>query len=147
MEAGVLFGKLSGGIGADGEYWSALAQGEFRMPRCAQCRGWMWPAHFRCPCGSWEFEWVAQAPVGTVYSWTRTWYAFDRVMERAGDVPYVTILAEIPAAGNARVMGMLTGPDDGLQVGAPVRGVILPPSEKSKDYPSICWALAGAGRR
>lgn len=134
--------RIVGGIGADDEYWRGLEQGEFKLPRCTGCGRWTWPAHYRCgKCGSWDFEWIRLEPVGTVYSWTRSWYAFDRVKERAADVPYVTILAEIPAAGGARVMGVLHGNEDGLRIGAPVRGVIAPPSEKSKGYPSILWEL------
>jgi uncharacterized OB-fold protein len=86
-------------------------------------------------------HWVEIQPTGTVYAWTRSWYAFDRVRERAGDVPYVTILAEVVGAGGPRVLGMLEGTESGLRVGANVRGVIKAPAEKSKGYPSICWQL------
>jgi acetyl-CoA acetyltransferase len=40
-------------------------------------------------------------PHGTVYAWSRTWYAFDRVIERKAQVPYVVVLAEIPHVGNS----------------------------------------------
>lgn len=133
---------ITGGIGADRGYWDGLAAGEFRLPRCPDCGTWRWPAHFRCGrCGGWEQEWVAVEPVGSVYTWTRSWYAFDRTKERAEDVPYVVVLAEIPAAGNARVLGVLKGTEDGLRVGAPVTGSIDPPSGRSKGYPAVRWAL------
>jgi uncharacterized OB-fold protein len=135
--------RISGGIGADEPYWAGLADGELRLPRCATCRKWMWPAHYRCgACGSWELEWIRQEAVGTIYSWTRTWYAFDRVHERAADVPYVIVVAEIASAGGACLLGVFTGKEDGLKIGARVRGIIEPPSEKSKGYPAIRWALA-----
>lgn len=135
--------KIIGGIGADDLYWAGLEDGEFRIQRCAKCAAWTWPANHRCgKCGSWEFVWETLEPVGTVYSWTRSYYAFDRVLERREDVPYVTVLAEIPAAGNARVMGVLEGDETALKCGAPVRGVIAPPEEKTKWYPSIRWSLA-----
>lgn len=134
--------KISGGIGADGPYWSGLAEGRFTLCRCASCGAWMWPAHHRCgKCGSWEQAWAEVAPEGRVYSWTRTWYGFDRTRERADGLPYVVILAEIPAADGARVLGVLEGDEDGLRIGAPVTGRILPPSPKSKGYPSIVWVL------
>ena len=76
-----------------------------------------------------------------MYSWTRTWYAFDRTEERAGDVPYVVLLVEVDGADGARVMGVLAGDDAPLKIGAPVSGTILPPSEKAKGYPSIVWSL------
>jgi uncharacterized OB-fold protein len=133
---------ITGGINADGPYWDALENNEFRLPRCAQCKTWQWPAHFRCgACGSWENEWVEVPPAGTVYSWTRSWYAFDRTQERAEDVPYVVVLAEIADAGGARVMGVLEGDDAGLRIGARVIGTIHPPAAKSKWYPSITWSI------
>lgn len=138
--------RISGGIGADDEFWKALEVGALRLPRCASCERWIWPAHFRCgQCGSWELRWDEVAPEGVVYSWTRTWYSFDRTKERAEDVPYVVALVEIPHAGNVRVLGMLDGDESTLAIGASVTGTIHPPAEKSKGYPSITWSLsAGA---
>jgi uncharacterized protein len=134
--------KITGGIGADDPFWEALEAGEFRLPRCGACGRWTWPAHWRCgECGSWEFNWTAVEPAGTVYSWTRTWYAFDRTRERAGDVPYVVVLVEVDGTDGARVLGVLTGDEAPLKVGARVMGAILPPSEKSLGYPSIVWSI------
>lgn len=135
--------KMQGAIGADDEFWRSLEDGVFKLPRCSSCKAWTWPAHYRCgKCGSWEFDWVELEPEGTVFTYTRTQYAFDRVMERAGDVPYVTIVTEIPAADGARVMGVLKGDESGLAIGARVRGEIEPPSAKTKHYPSITWVLS-----
>ena len=135
--------KIHGGVAADDGYWEALEAGEFRLPRCPDCGTWRWPAHYRCgACGGWEREWVEVPPGGTVYSWTRSHYAFDRTQERAEDVPYVVVLAEVPGGGDARVLGALKGPEEGLRVGAPVTGSIDPPSAKSKDHAAIRWELA-----
>ena len=132
--------KISGGIGADDPFWEALEAGEFRLPRCAGCGRWTWPAHWRCgECGSWEFGWAAVEPAGTLYSWTRTWYAFDRTRERAGDVPYVVALVEVDGTDGARVLGVLSDEEAPPKIGARVRGSIRPPSEKSLGYPSIVW--------
>ena len=121
-------------------YWRALGESEFAQPRCAACKRWYWPARFRCAeCGSFDQEWVPVEPRGTVYSWTRTWYPFSAA--RAGDLPYVVVLAEVPAAGGARVLGVLTGPEDELAIGAPVAGAIEPPSERSQGLPTIVWRL------
>ncbi len=142
MEYSFQRNRIVGGIGADDEYWRGLEQGVFKLPRCTGCDAWTWPAHFRCgKCGAWELNWVALEPVGIVYSWTRSWYAFDRVRERAADIPYVTIVAEIPHADGARVMGVLAGDETRLRVGAAVRGTIAPPEEKTKNYASIRWRL------
>lgn len=136
--------KIIGGIGADDPYWAGLEDGRFLLPRCSGCQAWTWPAHYRCgKCGSWEFDWVELEPKGTVFTWTRSWYVFDRVRERADDVPYVTVVAEIPGADDARVMGVLQGTEEGLHTGAAVIGSIDPPSDKSKGYAAIRWILAG----
>lgn len=137
---------IVGGIGADQRYWESLEEGVFRMCRCAACQQWMWPALWRCPhCGGWDQQWAEVSPVGTVYSWTRSWIAADRTTERAGELPYVVILAELPHAGGARVLGELLGPEDGLDIGVPVRGTIMAPSPRTRGYASIRWSLAPAG--
>lgn len=145
MEYSFRKNKITGGIGADDRYWESLEEGAFRLCRCADCKTWMWPAHYRCgQCGSWDQEWETVEPRGTVYSWTRTWYSFDRVKEREADVPYVVILAEIPEANGARVLGVLKGSEENLKIGAPVVGAIDAPSGKTKGYAAIRWALAEA---
>lgn len=134
--------RIIGGIDADAEYWKGLENGQFKLPRCSDCGTWIWPAHWRCgSCGSWEMNWITLEPIATVFTWTRSWYAFERVKERAEDVPYVTVLAEVPAANGARIMGVLEGDDKNLRIGARLLGVIQPPSAKSKGYASICWSL------
>lgn len=134
--------KITGAIEADDEYWRGLEDGTFQLCHCSSCKTWTWPAHFRCGhCGSWDFEWVALEPKGKIFTYTRSRYAFDRVLERKDDVPYVTIVAEIPEANNVRVMGVMKGSEEGLAIGAPVRGVIEPPCPKTKNYPSIRWEL------
>lgn len=134
--------RIKGGIGADDPYWDALGHGELRITRCAHCSRWIWPAHYRCgDCGSWELEWTPVEPIGTIYSWTRAYFVPDEIRERAQDAPYVAVLVELPGAGRVRVSGVLQGSQEGLRIGASVRGVFLPPSPKSKDYPSLAWEL------
>ena len=134
---------IKGGIAGDAEFWDALDRGEFKISQCASCEEWIWPAHFRCgKCGSWDIKWTDVEPRGTLYSWTRTHYVTATIKERAVDLPFVVVLVELPGAGNVRIDGVLTGKTDGLRIGASVRGVIEPASEKSKGYTSMAWALA-----
>jgi uncharacterized OB-fold protein len=135
--------EIPGGIHADEPYWNFLAAGDFRIPQCDSCGKWIWPAHWRCGvCGSWDSTWKQVEPKGTIYSWTRTWLAFERVRERAADIPYVVILAELAHVGGARVLGVLDGDSMAeLRVGLPVRGIIAPRDPKTKGYPSILWRL------
>lgn len=133
---------IKGGIGADQPYWEALGRQEFRLTRCAGCSEWQWPAHYRCGhCGSWDIEWVELEPQGTIYTWSRVFFTSAETKEREEDLPYVAVLVEIAAAAGARVSGVLIGDEDKLRIGAPVRGVFLPPSAKSKNYPTLAWQL------
>lgn len=142
MEFGWPDAPITGGIHADDGFWEGLAGGEFRMPRCGDCRRWRWPANWRCgECGGWVQEWVAVEPAGSVYTWTRSWMVFDRTTARGADVPYVVVLAEIPAANGARVLGALAGDEEGLAIGAPVRGRVASPEGRSLGYPSVVWEL------
>jgi uncharacterized protein len=134
--------RFRGGIAADGRYWEALDQGEFRLCRCAGCGRWMVPAHFRCgACGSWDQDWPLVEPVGTIYSWTRTHMPFPRTEARAGDVPFVTVLVEVDGTDGGKIFGIYdeTAPP---RIGARARGRIRPGDEKSFGYPTIEWQPA-----
>ena len=137
--------RIRGGIGADEEYWQALERGEFKISRCGGCSEWLWPAHFRCgKCGSWEILWEDVVPSGTIYTWTRNHAVSDVLMERRADIPYVTLLVELPQAGGARIAGVLSGVEAGLKIGAPVRGTIRPAEERSRGYATMVWEIANA---
>ncbi|MBT8766750.1 Zn-ribbon domain-containing OB-fold protein [Metapseudomonas boanensis] len=98
------------GIGADGEYWAALAQGKLKMQRCDGCGHWNWPAVWRCgECGSWEQSWHEVEPRGRIYSWTRSWYDFGA--PRDLPVPYVSVVVELDGAGGKRLLGTLDTSD------------------------------------
>lgn len=135
--------RIKGGIGADEPFWLALERGELALPRCSGCGKWTWPAHFRCgDCGSWDFDWQPVEAKGTVYTWTRNHAVSDVVKERRDDVPFVTILVELPHAGSIRIPGVLEGREDDLKIGAPLLGRIRPADEKSKGYVTMVWRLA-----
>lgn len=127
--------------GVDVEYWEGLAKGELRMQCCSACSNWIWGASWRCgECGGWDLPWKPVAAEGRVFSWIRTHQAFSP--EVASMVPYVTVLVELPRAGGRRVMGILVGSEEGLRIGADVKGVIQPASELTGGYPVMRWCLA-----
>lgn len=139
--------RIRGGIGADEEYWAALERGEFKLSRCVSCRVWMWPAHFRCGhCGSWVVAWEEVEPVGTIYTWTRNHALSEVIKERREDLPFVTVLVEIPQAGSSRVAGILLGDGASARIGAAVRGVIRGPEARAKGYATMAWQLVGDDR-
>ncbi len=126
--------------GADGPYWQGLAQGELRLPRCANCGAWHWPAVFRCAsCGGWEMEWPVIEPRGTVYSWTRTWHEFPGLEGLAP--PFISATVEIANAGGLRLMGLFTDAD--ISIGLPVSGVFATTRCFEADIPALHWSSAG----
>lgn len=126
--------------GADGPYWNALAEGRLLLPRCAGCGRWHWPAVFRCgECGAWEPQWETVEMRGHVFSWTRSWHAFAGA-ESLG-VPYVSLIVELPQAGDLRVLGVLEGDDTTLAIGAQVRGEASATRFGDSRIPSIRWRL------
>ncbi|MFZ0713784.1 Zn-ribbon domain-containing OB-fold protein [Mycobacterium sp.] len=124
----------------DQPYWDALRANEVRLPQCARCASWIWPAGWRCgECGSYEMEWKRIDAYGTVYSWCRTHYAFSTAY--ADLVPYVNVLVELPAAGHRRVLGLMIGDQDGLKIGAAVSPVIEQASARTRGLPALRWQL------
>lgn len=138
--------RIRGGIGADDPFWDALEQGDFVAPRCAGCNEWMWPAHYRCgKCGSWELKWQSIEQSGILYTWTRNHAVGELLKERREDLPYVTVLVELPQAGAIRISGALEGSEDGLSIGSKLTGRIRPGDAKSKGYATMVWSLAEGG--
>lgn len=122
----------------DGEHWAGLRVGELRIQRCGDCAEWTWAPLPICPrCHSLNRTWEAVEPVGTVYSWTRTWQNFSP--ETAGHLPYVVVLVELTHAGGRRVLGILADSDGrDVKIGTPVHGRIEIPSD-SERYPLVRW--------
>ena len=110
--------------GLDAPHWEGLQVGEVRVQRCTRCGNWIWAPQPLCPrCHSFDLAWPAVESAGAVYSWTRTWQPFTT--ELSGHVPFVVVLAELPAAGGRRLLGVLRDGDCAdVRIGAPVRGEI-----------------------
>ncbi len=126
--------------GADTPYWEALAQGALRLPRCRGCQQWHWPAVSRCSaCGSEEIDWFSVDLKGRIFSWIRTWQTFQGT--EGLDTPFVTLLVELPHAGNRRLMGVLEGAETGLAIGAEVVGRAAFTRCNGEDIPALRWSL------
>ncbi|MGW5518267.1 Zn-ribbon domain-containing OB-fold protein [Nocardia africana] len=126
--------------GLDRPYWDGLVAGELRLQHCGHCGEWIWGPQWICAsCHSFDPDWEQVEPVGTVYSWARSHYPF--ITELADRVPYVTVLVELPGAGNRRVLGLLVDEEtDSVRVGDPVVGRIeLDPGAK---WPLLRWRRA-----
>lgn len=126
--------------GLDTTHWDGLRAGRLLLQRCHQCATWIWSPRPICPaCHCFDLGFEAVDPVGSIYSWTRTWQPFSP--EATGHLPYVVVLVELPAAGTRRVLGVLAHAD-GLtpRIGAAVHGVIDQPSD-DRYWPLVRWHL------
>jgi uncharacterized OB-fold protein len=85
--------------------------------------------------------WEPVEPVGTIYSWTRTWQPFTG--ESTGHLPYVVVLVDLPAADGCRVLGVLSNADGVIpKIGAAVHGEIEQPPDEAH-WPLVRWHLSG----
>jgi uncharacterized OB-fold protein len=122
----------------DSPFWHGLTVGELRMQRCADCRLWTWPPQWRCAaCGSWDMEWQPVQAEGIVYSFARNWHPFGTQMK--GKTPFISVLVELPHVGKARLLGLLGGPEEGLDLGAAVVGFVEPFGADAR--PTLRWRL------
>jgi hypothetical protein len=129
--------------GLDTPHWDGLRAGKLMLQHCRNCSTWVWAPRPICPsCHSFDMGWDDVDPVGTVYSWTRTWQPFTP--EATGHLPYVVVLVELPAAGHRRVMGVLAHADGRtIRIGERVRGEIEQPPD-DRHWPLLRWHSLGA---
>jgi len=108
--------------GVDQPYWDGLTRGDLMLQRCDNCDTWIWGPQWICAsCHTFDPGWQRVEPVGTVYTWSRSWYPF--ISELPVERPYVTVLVELSGAGGRRVLGILTGDDtDQVRIGDHVAG-------------------------
>lgn len=131
--------------GLDAPHWEGLRAGELLLQRCAACAAWIWAPRPMCPgCHSLDLTWAPVEPVGTVFSWTRTWQPFSP--EASGHLPYVAVLVELRDAGGRRVLGVLDEADGVTPaIGDRVRGTIQSPPDDGH-WPLLRWHLDGDRR-
>lgn len=129
--------------GADQPYWAGLLEGRVQLPRCVGCGKWHWPAVWRCgECGSLEHVWHEVALEGKIYTWTRTWHYFEGT--EAFDLPFVSVIVELPEAGGIRLIGTMQSSDNDVSIGMPVTGSIRRISAEGREIPALVWSLEEA---
>jgi uncharacterized protein len=125
----------------DATYWRNLEHGRLSMQCCQVCGDWKWPAVTRCSvCGTDDPEWRDIAFDAVVFSWTKVWYAFGGT--DGIKVPYITVLATLPHAGNRRLFGLYEDDEAALDFDVPLIGFKSTTRFGAVDIPSIRWRLA-----
>ena len=110
-------------------FFDYLAKGELRLQCCTENGLMRYPPTTRCPfSGSPDYEWVAVAPKGTVFSYTEVHHAIQPAF--AAHVPYMILLVELdvqkgePTEHDAlRVIGNLATPEGEMAPPEMVSGV------------------------
>ena len=112
------------GTGPDIEFQRFLADGEFRLQYCEDCKNWIFPPRMLCPkCGSEHLEWRPVSGQGRIYSRT----IVKRRPERGGD--YAIVLVDLKEG--PRIMSHLpdVSPDD-IAIGEAVTARIVADDEQ-----------------
>ncbi len=126
--------------GADQTYFEGLISGEIRLQFCAGCGTSHWPAVFRCAdCGSWQHEWKSVAPLGTIYSWTRTWHSFSGT--DGFGIPYVSLVVSLNEVPSVRLLGVLNSVDAAPKIGLQVRAETTKVEFQNRSIPALSWSL------
>lgn len=104
-------------------YFTGLAQGQLRFPRCAACTRFHWYPMRLCPhCQSPDIHWHRVSGRGTLFSWTTVRHPFDPKL--ATQVPYIVGLVTFADAPGIRlVTTIIDAPPGGLAIGLPVEPV------------------------
>lgn len=120
-------------------YWEGTLKGELRVQRCKDCGTWQWGPEWLChECLSFDLDWVAVAPQGKIYSWTRLWHPVHPALKQHG--PYLAVLVELPHAGNLRMLGNLVGdPKQEVEIGHEVEAVFEQHPDGNPPYALVHW--------
>jgi len=85
-------------------YWDALAQGEFRLQRCTDCKTLRWPARALCNrCRSFEHAWEEVDATAQIASWVRTHQVFAPALREA--VPYRVVQVTLEVQNDLLLIG------------------------------------------
>lgn len=125
--------------GLDAPYWAAAAEGRLELQRCKSCGHWQWGPEWIChKCLSFDMGWEEVKPEGIIYSWERCWHPSHPALKEQG--PYIVILAELPQAGNIRMVGNLLGdPLQEIEIGARIVGHFEHHTEAENPFTLLQW--------
>jgi uncharacterized OB-fold protein len=126
------------------EFWDAVNNHELVVQRCTKCRNWQWGPEYICHnCHSFDLGYERVSGRARIFSWERSWYPVHPALKEAG--PYITVLVELPDAGNVRMVGNLLGdPMQTVNIGAEVEAVYEDHEEAEPGYTLVQWQVVDA---
>jgi len=125
--------------GLDRPYYEALERGGLVVQRCVDCRTWQWGPEWIChECHSFDLEFEPVSGRGRIFSWERSWYPVHPALQEK--LPYLTVLVELPDAGNVRMVGNLLGdPMQEVVIGSAVECVLERHAAADPPHTLVQW--------
>ena len=125
-------------------FWDGLRNETIMVQRNARTGVYQFPPQWIChDTQTFDVEWVATAPKGVIYSWTRVWHPVHPAMKTA--CPYIVVVVELPDAGRVRMLGNLLGdPRQTVEIGTPVEAVFEHHNDADPAFTLLQWRVAGA---
>lgn len=120
-------------------YWEAAKNETLMIQRCGACGNWQWGPEWIChECLSFDIQWVEVAPKGRIYSWERSHHPVHAALKGHG--PYISVLVELPHAGNVRMLGNLLGDSmQTVEIGSEVEAVFEHHLDSEPAYTLVQW--------
>jgi uncharacterized OB-fold protein len=132
--------------GLSAPYWEGLRNEQLMVQRNPRSGLYQWPPQWIAyDDQSFDLEWVAVAPRGLIYSWTRVWHPVHPALKDA--CPYIVVVVELPHAGDVRMLGNLVGdPRQEVRIGADVEAVFEHHGDADPPFTLAQWRLIGAAQ-
>jgi uncharacterized OB-fold protein len=123
------------------EFWDATRNHELLVQRCTKCRTWQWGPEYICyNCHSFDLGYEKVSGKGKIFSWERSWYPVHPALKDG--VPYLTVLVELPDAGNVRMVGNLLGdPMQTVNIGSDVEAVFEDHDDSDPQFTLVQWRV------
>lgn len=129
--------------GLGDEYWEAAKRHELVVQTCKACNIDQWGPEWIChKCLSFDLGYRQVSGKGKIFSWERAWYAVHPALKDS--TPYITVLVELPDAGNIRMVGNLLGdPLQQVVIGSDVE-VVFEDHDGDKPFTLVQWKVVGS---
>ena len=130
---------VAAGDGLDAPFFEALGRDELVVQRCKECNNWQWGPEWTCyNCHGFDLHFEKVSGKAKIFSWERAWYPVHPALQ--AKLPYLTVLVELPDAGNIRMVGNLLGdPEQEVTIGADVECVFEHHPDSEPPFTLVQW--------